>query len=485
MAFPKHVFSEIMNWRQEGWDEATDKYFFPMPEAASLISGERSFVISRKGTGKSALAKHLLLDEGHQRYASKLSLDDFPYEEFRRDMDNPEQQPSQRFDVGWQYVIYCEIAFLMMRNPSLRWSTRDRIRQVFEEKTLGAISNIRRWTSPDFWMDLVEAGLKIDLLKGRVPTIRQKRDAVRELVLRNLDDSLYMALFDGLDAGYAKLPPDRHTEYVHILSSLFSAIRAIRTELNSQRERRKVRLVVFLRDDIYDRISDANREKLRDDALSLKWDEPRLKRLLAFRIAVAAGKKSDAQFQEVWSELCGQLEFTPKQKKWDKFDFISSYTFRRPRDYIYYLSRCCAKALERAEGKNHPLVIGGDVLQQSAADFSRHLRREIEDEIGGEFSDISKVLDVFEKMEKRVFTKAEFEQQYVTSYPGVSDAQPAGQVLNKLFQYSVVGNVTPGGQDFFRYMATEETRFRQFEEALKGKGKLVIHRGLIRDLGLH
>lgn len=456
-----------------------------MEEAGQLIKGEKSFVISRKGTGKSALAKHLLAQGGDTHFTSKLSLDDFPYEDFRK-LDDQEQQPSQRFELGWQYVIYCEIASLMMRNSSLRWSARDKLRQVFEARRLGAVSNIRRWTSPDFWMDLVEAGLKIDLLKGRTPTVREKRDAIRELVLESLDEAVYVVLFDGLDAGYSKLTPDRHSEYMDILSSLFGAIRSVRTELAARQQKKSsVRLVVFLRDDIFDRISDANREKFSDDAIPLKWDEQRLRRLIAFRIAVAAGKDKKTAFDELWKELCGgHLEFTHNQRKWDKLDFISSFTFRRPRDYIYYLSRCCKKVYDRAEGKAHPLVIGGDVLQQSASDFSRHLRREIEDEIGGEFPEVKSVLDVFEKMERRIFTKADFDQRYVASYPEVAVTHPTRQVLNKLFQYSVVGNITPGGQPFFRYMASDQTKFRQFEEALKGQGKLVIHRGLTRDLGV-
>lgn len=484
MAFPREVFGEISKWRQEGWDEPTDKYFFSMPEAGKLIVGEKSFVVSRKGTGKSALAKHLLVRHGSGRYSSKLSLDDFPYEDFRKGMENTEQQPSQRFELGWQYVIYCEIAFLMMQNSRLTWNARDELRQVFEQKTLGAISNVRRWTSPDFWMDLVEAGLKIDRSRGKTFSVRDKRDAVRELVLKNLDDSLYLVLFDGLDAGYARLPADRHSEYIDIISSLFGAIRSIRTEIASRRSRTDIRLIVFLRDDIYARITDANREKFDDDVIPLKWDETRLQRLLAHRIAVAAGSNTSTSFPELWKEICGQLEFTHNQRKWEKFDFISSFTFMRPRDFIYYLSRCSLKVLERAEGKSHPLTIGGDVLQQSATDFSRHLRREIEDEIGGEFPEVDKALDVFEKMEKRTFTKTEFEQRYIAAHPAVAEAHPAGQILKKLFQYSVVGNVTPGGHDFFRYMASEQTRFRAFEDALKGKGRLVIHRGLTRNLGV-
>jgi hypothetical protein len=112
MSFASEVFAEIANWRQEAWSEPTERYFFSMSEADQLISGRKSFVVSRKGTGKSALAKHLLMSSRQQQsagrsneqFASQLSLKDFPYESFRKEMANVEEQDSHQFQLGWEYV---------------------------------------------------------------------------------------------------------------------------------------------------------------------------------------------------------------------------------------------------------------------------------------------------------------------------------------------------------------------------------------------
>ena len=50
---------EIRNWKLEAKFEDTERYFYEFAAVEKLLSGERSFVIGRKGTGKTAISEFI------------------------------------------------------------------------------------------------------------------------------------------------------------------------------------------------------------------------------------------------------------------------------------------------------------------------------------------------------------------------------------------------------------------------------------------
>lgn len=55
------VLSEISEkWKLEAKQEDNMRYFFHVKEAAKVLSGEKFYVVGRKGSGKSAISQYIL-----------------------------------------------------------------------------------------------------------------------------------------------------------------------------------------------------------------------------------------------------------------------------------------------------------------------------------------------------------------------------------------------------------------------------------------
>ena len=69
-----NAFKEISKWKLEAKLEDTDRYFYVTPEVESILEGEKSYVIGRKGTGKTAIASYLKKNNGYNHFSIHLTL---------------------------------------------------------------------------------------------------------------------------------------------------------------------------------------------------------------------------------------------------------------------------------------------------------------------------------------------------------------------------------------------------------------------------
>ena len=58
MAF--ELLRELQNWKLEAKLEDSERYFFEVAEVDSVRRGSKSYVIGRKGTGKTAIGEKFL-----------------------------------------------------------------------------------------------------------------------------------------------------------------------------------------------------------------------------------------------------------------------------------------------------------------------------------------------------------------------------------------------------------------------------------------
>ena len=82
------VLSEISEkWKLEAKQEDNMRYFFHVKEAAKVLSGEKFYVVGRKGSGKSAISQYILnlcnenASTGYKIFTEQLSFKNFPFNE--------------------------------------------------------------------------------------------------------------------------------------------------------------------------------------------------------------------------------------------------------------------------------------------------------------------------------------------------------------------------------------------------------------------
>lgn len=96
---------EIAEWQLEAADEDNNRYFYQLPGVSSLQAGERSYVLGRKGSGKTAVAEHVRGLVKHNVFVRSLSFKNFPFNELYKLDDKSYTSPSQ-YTTIWKYIIY-------------------------------------------------------------------------------------------------------------------------------------------------------------------------------------------------------------------------------------------------------------------------------------------------------------------------------------------------------------------------------------------
>jgi hypothetical protein len=118
------------DWSQDAETE-TDKYYFETEEFRSIADGTKSYVISRKGTGKSAIVIHLLATK---EYAGDLSLSDLnPHDLHAFGSHETETERAILYRNTFAYIIYRAVAVMMLHSPDVSDAAKKQIREAFPD----------------------------------------------------------------------------------------------------------------------------------------------------------------------------------------------------------------------------------------------------------------------------------------------------------------------------------------------------------------
>lgn len=468
------------NWKLEAKLEDTAKYFFYSSEVDSIIKRNKCYIIGRKGSGKSAICEYLIKRKEHNVFSVKLSFKNFPFNELYS-LDNQKYTPPNQYITLWKYLIYSKVCKLMTTNESIDSSIRNELSKLYPKNDVKSLARkISNWTSAEFGATVLGNGGSFKFSKENnfnpIPWI-DKANILEDIILNYCDDSEYYVIFDELDEDYRQINNEKDSEqYVYLLTSLFKAVQDIKsTFLESYK---KIKPVVFLRDDIYTLIKDSDKNKWRDYKIEVEWNEKKLKDLLAFRITKDFDEKIQPLiFQAAWDKIFYResIGFGNKQeKKIHSFDFIARSTHLRPRDFIQYIQGCA----EETFNKNFNFIKEGNIKFVDRA-FSNYLKDEIVDEVFPVLPEIEEYIQIFANIRKWNFTLQEFSNEY-NKYlkAGTIKEKNIDLVLDTLYNFSVIGNQNKHKKDifYFKYMHTNMT-FNRTEN-------IVIHRGLFKALQL-
>lgn len=114
---------EISNWKLEAKLEDNIRYFLPVPEVGAIRTGNRSYIIGRKGTGKTAIASHLTDSSKVGQQVEKLSFKNFPFNELYKLENSSYTKPNQYITL-WKYIIYSTAVRMMASSTSIDLSIR-------------------------------------------------------------------------------------------------------------------------------------------------------------------------------------------------------------------------------------------------------------------------------------------------------------------------------------------------------------------------
>lgn len=470
------LLEEISNWKLEAKLESSDRYFYHTKIVDRLIVGKKSYVIGRKGMGKTAVCGYIASQENDVCFTQKLTFKNFPFNNLYELEDSGYTAPN-RYITLWKYLIYSTICKMLSKNKRVDLESREQLMALFDEDLSTAFPKaVSKWTGFKFDVKVLGTGIGLGANKENT-----KNDylsiADRVVILENyikgkLGAEKYIVLFDELDEDYKNIiERENYSKYTELLTSLFKAVQDVRSIFRD----RNVFPIVFLRDDIYDVLEDPDKNKWTDYKIELDWDRDSLKNLLAFRISRAQSANQEIEvFSSAWARLFegGEVRYGDHgNKKMPVFDYITRSTQNRPRDYIRYIQICADQALEKGLNKINPSIV-----KDEGKAFSNYLRTELEDEIHGAIPEIKQILNLFTKLRKQTFNIDEFKLLYEGEIKAGNIIKRNYQfILEMLFIFSVIGNVTKhSNHHIFRYQ-NKESRLNMSE-------RICIHRGLFGAL---
>lgn len=456
-------------WKLDAKSEDVARYFYHMNEVETILSGEKNYIIGRKGTGKTALSEFILskVKKENSFFCEKLSFKNFPFNNLY-ELSNLKYTPPNQYITLWKYLIYSVICRLMLKNNNINSQVRESLSLSY---TTDPITNlpvvISCWTNDKF-------KVPNEIHQTNNISWIEKVNILERIIQKNLDNSKYYIIFDELDEDYRDIKNiEEFKPYNNLVTSLFKAVQDIKNIFRLSNL--NINPLIFLRDDIYDLIKDTDKNKWSDYKIEIDWDENKIKRLIAFRISKAISPSQNVlYFEKAWELIFHRspVNMGDKQHKHvHPFDFIARSTQMRPRDFIKYIQACAEDTLY-----NHKPFIFPDTIKQVDKAFSNYLKAEVEDEIQAILPDISQIFQVLSQIRKWNFSVAEFKVAYNTYLEtGTIKETNVDFVLQTLFNFSVLGNQPKQKQiQFFRY--------KNREARINFNENIVVHRGLFKSL---
>ena len=371
-------------------------YFIPTKEFDDAIEGRRTIFIGRRGTGKSANFQAISAEISEQTsiVEAEISPDDFQFERITGYLEQESDLPNPQliFQSIWNYVLTSEILkSLAERTERLYFSpddvTRDSLRQIYEYD--------RENLAMDFGSRVVSTLRKV--MGFRHDMSNEERQAHAENAVKSLRDydlGRHLRNFardEGLTYFIVADDLDKHwrpntKQSINLLLGLVAEVDKMRRYF-----RQHLKIVMFLREDIYDVLTRYDDDLPKRDILRMEWTPSNLKHLVAERLAKKTDQpyeNDDGAWTDIFPEPVGNLAAS---------DYILSRSLPRPRDVLNF----CQKAIDQAQRNGHSYVTAEDI-QDGEKSFSEALFLSVCSEFKGLYPELEEILIEFGSIPDKV-----------------------------------------------------------------------------------
>lgn len=346
----------------ENEDSRLEEYFLPTQEFASLIQGEATVFVGRKGTGKTATMIQAAADLSKDRrnFVVKVKPSSYELSGLVELVKHFEVRSGGEYFLNslWMYLLTTEVAVQLVntaassragiggssavvaidrRLEQMAVSRGDMATRL--ENAVSAVAAGTRGAAPEDFRAAIAASLRshwVKELQHEISVAAKGKYARIAILIDNLDK----AWERGADFEVSS----------RLLLALLSAIGQFRRALRSE-DQLAVTLGVFIRADIYEVMSGFAREPDKIGPLVVQWtDRHLLARVLEERYA--ANRRRQRSGEDMWKTI-----FPPEVHGLPTKDYILWRILPRPRDIIYFGN----SALTTAINRHHSLVTQDDI----------------------------------------------------------------------------------------------------------------------------
>lgn len=364
-------------------DQRLHEYFLKTTSYKNALSGQKTIVIGRKGSGKSAIFSLLQSElEKSGNLVIPITPDQYSWSSLR---DYREQGilPEQAHTNAWKFTLLSSLVW-KLNNEGLI-SSKSKLAEFYKYMKDSYVPKTDEWFSgivasiKNFISGVKTQWVSFDWGGANTPaTPLRVIDEIKTLLLNEwTGDKQVRILLDRLDDSW-----DASKESQYVIIGLLKAA----NELNSLFTGKLI-ITVFLRSDIYDNLFFDDQDKLRQYEETLTWNTDGLKDIVSERVKVSL-EIENSDNEAIWQSLFSEKTYRSRALA-EKY--IIDRTFKRPRDIISF-SRL---ALEVAIRNGHSVIEPVDTRTAEEEKYSLSKYKDLIIEYQKQFPYVKDLLDSF------------------------------------------------------------------------------------------
>ncbi|HBY3885777.1 TPA: hypothetical protein MIT51_24355 [Klebsiella pneumoniae] len=462
---------DIKDWLPEFQVSAeTDRdlqtYFFKLPAIKDIIESRAWLVLGRKGTGKTAIYEHIRRGnpENLNGYNSVcLNFSDYPWPAHQLYKDAMAGELSA-YQKSWMYLFYIKALSKLIEinkikgkqlNKDLKWAEKY-ITTIFgnpaptlREVLFSKVTRLKSIKGPSAGFDDIslDAGeISLEEIAENSQLKQKLRSNAFTLLMHfekifkdNIGDSKIIIALDQLDENWLE---GQIEEYSKVLINLLNVCRNISSDENLSD---KLKVVPFLRTDIYHSLKFNDKNKLlQDSAIVISWDENSLNDMYYERIKKY--KPNDIILDEEKDKSGKVFEVSFVRQGTPPFKYICRRSFFRPRDIIVYFNK-----IRACHNKNATGLYTSSELYEADREASISVYNEVIDEWSNQFPVIENLLTVLQTIQVETFDYNDFSEKCRDEFSGITDGT-IRYYINFLFDNSLIGQKKQGRWEYVSSM---------------------------------
>lgn len=442
-------------------DVDLQSYFFQLPEVKQITESRSWIVLGRKGMGKTAIYEYLKTakpEELNNFETICVNFSDYPWPAHQLYKESLAGELSA-YQKSWRYLFFVKALSKLIEikesqgdklGKDLKWAKKY-IEKIYgnpdpslTEVIFSKVGRLNKVGGPgvdvdDISFDIGEVSFE-EVAENKQLQTKLRSNAFtllgyfERIFKDNCKEEKILIALDQLDENWLQ---GEIEEYSKVLINLVNSCRSISLDPELKN---KLKVVPFLRTDIYHslRFNDKNK-LLQDSAIVISWDTDSLDEMFFERIK----KYAPSDFKVEQSKKSGNLfEFNFARQGTPPIKYITRRSFFRPRDVIVYFNK-----IRECHQPNKTGLYSSSELYEADREASSSVYNEIIDEWSNQFPEIESLLSVLQTIKVETFTYQDFSEKHNNEFPNLPESKKR-EHLSFLFDNSIIGQKKQGRWEY-------------------------------------
>lgn len=401
-------------------------HFIVTSYATGLLDARRENILGRKGSGKSALFTQLATVVPNGIVVENIAPDATVWALLNKHQDPNNPNSEAAFVTAWSYILTLLAAQALVNadrelsEPTRRsFAPAHKFLQDNFKTGTGATAVTRSFIKRVRTLNLQAFGLGVGL-EWEPDEVSEAATFIVEKVMTSIEPAIHEV---GLVLALDKLDEiwDGSAEAKSIMVGLLRAAKHLNDKFGFRAAgQNHLRVITFIRSDIYDALSFDDKDKHRPLEHQIVWSHESLSEMVTKRLP--DGVSVDDLFE-------GGMRGTT-----DPFKYIVSRTFMRPREVLQFLGEA------KKDSGSHS-TISGDSIRSGEARYSAWKLEDLKQEYSKSDPGLGTLLECLRQGIHRYDSVEELESLIQAKAPQLLDPPDitARTLVEKLFSYSVIG----------------------------------------------